>query len=117
MNNDDDILDSYVNDAGTARRGAVLSSEGKTRITIYLDNGVLEHFREVATGRGRGYQTEINDHLVAGIRKSGNIRSSRVVVDEFVKVESGYDSRVLARTAEVTGRYDARSQSHRRRAK
>ncbi|QDW66356.1 BrnA antitoxin family protein [Luteimonas granuli] len=69
MSSDEDILDSYVNDAKTARRGAVLSSEGKTRITMYLDNRVIEHFREVATAKGRGYQTEINDCLVAAMER------------------------------------------------
>lgn len=68
MSGDDDILDTWVNDARTASRGAVLSSEGKTRVTMYLDNRVLEHFREKATANGRGLQAEINDHLAAGIR-------------------------------------------------
>ncbi len=60
---EDDILDTYVNRAEGARRGAVISNEGKTRITMYLDNDVIEHFRKVATAKGRGYQTEINSCL------------------------------------------------------
>ena len=63
MSENDDILDAYTNDSRGARRGAVISSEGKTRITIYLDNDVLDHFRKVATAKGRGYQTEINNAL------------------------------------------------------
>lgn len=89
MNNDEDDLDTYVNDAKTARRGAVLSREGKTRITMYLDNAVLDHFREVATAKGRGYQTEINDYLVAAVdhgrREAGPLR---VVVNEYVRVRT-----------------------------
>lgn len=50
-------------DFATARRGAVIDSRGKTRITIFLDDDVLEHFREVAAANGRGYQTEINQRL------------------------------------------------------
>ena len=89
MSSNDDILETYVNDAGTARRGAVLSSEGKTRITMYLDNGVLEHFRKVATAKGRGYQTEINDCLVAMVKGGQREFSApRVVVNEFVKSAS-----------------------------
>ena len=50
-------------DFATARRGAIVDSKGKTRITIYLDDDVLEHFREIAASNGRGYQTEINQRL------------------------------------------------------
>ena len=38
-------------------------AKGKTRITIYLDDDVLETFRERADQAGRGYQTMINDAL------------------------------------------------------
>ena len=46
-----------------ARRGAVLATPGKTRVTMFLDNDVLAHFRATATRNGRGYQTEINAFL------------------------------------------------------
>jgi len=36
---------------------------GKTRITLYLDNDVLEYFRVVSEQTGRGYQTLINEVL------------------------------------------------------
>jgi len=44
-------------------RGAVVTQKGKTRITIYLDDEVLEEFRERADATGRGYQTTINEAL------------------------------------------------------
>jgi uncharacterized protein (DUF4415 family) len=50
-------------DFGHARRGAVIRQTGKTRITIYLDDDVLDEFRERADSTGRGYQTMINDAL------------------------------------------------------
>jgi uncharacterized protein (DUF4415 family) len=53
-----------------AKRGAVLSPSGKTRITIYLDDDVLEAFRRRAEKEGRGYQTLINDALAASLGKS-----------------------------------------------
>ena len=37
--------------------------KGKTRITIMLDNDVLEAFRARADAEGRGYQTAINAAL------------------------------------------------------
>jgi uncharacterized protein (DUF4415 family) len=39
------------------------SMKGKTRITIMLDNDVLDTFRTRAEAEGRGYQTAINDAL------------------------------------------------------
>ena len=46
-----------------AKRGAVLPGTGKTRITMYLDDDILEAFRERADASGRGYQTIINETL------------------------------------------------------
>ena len=38
-------------------------SKGKTRITIMIDNDVLENFRQQADTQGIGYQTLINQVL------------------------------------------------------
>ncbi len=46
-----------------AKRGPVITTRGKTRITIYLDDDLLKEFRERADSSGRGYQTLINDAL------------------------------------------------------
>ena len=58
------MRDEY--DFSKARRGAVIPSPGKTRITIMLDDDVIEHFRAQADAAGVGYQTLIN----ALLRKS-----------------------------------------------
>ena len=50
-------------DFSEGKRGANLSSKGKTRITIYIDDTVLEEFRARAEEVGMGYQTMINDAL------------------------------------------------------
>ncbi|TAN07344.1 MAG: CopG family transcriptional regulator [Rhodanobacteraceae bacterium] len=50
-------------DFSNAKRGPVIASPGKTRITIMLDNDVLDAFRERAEAEGRGYQTAINEAL------------------------------------------------------
>ncbi len=44
-------------------RGAVIKTRGKTRITIHLDDDVIDAFRAKAEEAGRGYQTLINDAL------------------------------------------------------
>jgi uncharacterized protein (DUF4415 family) len=41
----------------------VVKSKGKTRITIYLDDDVIEAYRKMGDQRGRGYQTLINEAL------------------------------------------------------
>ena len=46
------------------KRGPVIPSPGKTRITIRIDDGVLSWFRSKAhEGGGGSYQTAINDAL------------------------------------------------------
>jgi hypothetical protein len=52
-------------DFSGGRRGPVVKQPGKTRITIYLDDDVLESFRRRADAAGRGYQTMINEALRA----------------------------------------------------
>lgn len=42
-------------------------NSGKTRITIMLDNVILDTFKERADDRGIGYQTLINQTLLAAI--------------------------------------------------
>jgi uncharacterized protein (DUF4415 family) len=50
-------------DFSEGKRGAVVKTRGKTRITIHLDNEVIEAFRARAEESSRGYQTLINDAL------------------------------------------------------
>ena len=37
------------------KRGPAIPSSGKTRITIMLDNDIIEHYRAEAEVRGVGY--------------------------------------------------------------
>ena len=50
-------------DFSKAKRGAIVSQRGKTRISIYIDNDVLEAFRQRSDESGKGYQTMMNDAL------------------------------------------------------
>jgi uncharacterized protein (DUF4415 family) len=71
-------------DFSKAKRGAVVPQTGKTRITIYLDDAVLEGFRNRADAAGKGYQTLINDALRECLSKdSGNlVETLRKVIRE-----------------------------------
>jgi hypothetical protein len=46
-----------------AKRGALAEGKGKSRITIYLDNAILDEFRVRAERAGTGYQTLVNEAL------------------------------------------------------
>jgi uncharacterized protein (DUF4415 family) len=50
-------------DFSKAKRGPIVSTKGKTRITIYLDDSVVARFKELSERSGTGYQTLINDAL------------------------------------------------------
>ncbi|MGJ7515586.1 BrnA antitoxin family protein [Pseudomonas baetica] len=55
------MKDEY--DFSHAKRGAVASGKGKTRITIMLDDVVIDAARVLAESEGYGYQTAINNTL------------------------------------------------------
>lgn len=50
-------------DFSKGKRGAAIPQKGKTRISIFIDNSVLESFRARAEQAGTGYQTMMNDAL------------------------------------------------------
>ena len=52
------------------KRGALVSPKGKTRITIYIDDSVLNEFRARAERVGAGYQTMMNEALKAFLEKN-----------------------------------------------
>ena len=59
-------------DFSKGKRGAVIRQRGKTRITIHIDDEVLEAFRERADTAGRGYQTMINEALREHLGQPGD---------------------------------------------
>ena len=58
-------------DFSKGKRGAVISSSRKSRITIMLDDDVIDFFRAEAESIGSGYQTRINAALRAFMQDSG----------------------------------------------
>ncbi len=71
-------------DFSNARRGAVVKVEpGKTKISIRLDNAVLEYFRNIVDKAGGGnYQTLINDALLEYVHRRSTLEIVREVVRE-----------------------------------
>ena len=60
-------------DFSKGKRGAVIKETRKTRVTMYLDNDVLEEFRSRAEVQGKGYQTLINETLRDAIESDSPI--------------------------------------------
>jgi uncharacterized protein (DUF4415 family) len=72
-------------DFSKGKRGAVIPSPGKTRITIMLDEDVLEAFRKKAEESGRGYQTMINETLRLALDPESapvTLRELKIILDE-----------------------------------
>jgi uncharacterized protein (DUF4415 family) len=66
-------------DFSKGKRGAVIKTKGKSRITIYIDDDILEAFRQKGDELGRGYQTLINDTLRASLGKQPTPVDARTV--------------------------------------
>lgn len=58
-------------DFSKAVRKALIPSKGKTRISIFIDNAVLDAFRLKAENAGVGYQTLMNEALKQFLAESG----------------------------------------------
>lgn len=78
-------------DFSEGQRGALLSSKGKTRITIYIDDPILAEFRARAEKAGTGYQTMINEALKEYLSKSSEkpvteAALRRILHEEFSQI-------------------------------
>lgn len=92
-------------DFDNIRRGAVIADAGKTRVTMYLDNDVLEHFRTLATKQGRGYQTEINAALRGVMAGEGKAPTRAKHRSEDRAAEAGLGA-LISRLDLLMGRLD-----------
>jgi len=73
-------------DFSRAKRGAIVKPEpGKTKISIRLDNTVIEYFRSLVDKAGGGnYQTLINDALLEHLHRRSTLDAVRQVVREEI---------------------------------
>jgi uncharacterized protein (DUF4415 family) len=73
-------------DFSQGKRGAVIPPDaGKTKISIRLDNAVLDHFRGIVEAAGGGnYQSLINDALVMHMHQQSMLAAVRKVVREEI---------------------------------
>lgn len=71
------MKDEY--DFSQGKRGALAPNKGKTRITIMLDDAVIEAARTLAEDEGFGYQTVINNtlrHALLDVGKAEQVEHS-----------------------------------------
>lgn len=96
------VAEKYRNiDFSRAKRGAVVKAEpGKTKISIRLDNALLEYFRGLVDKAGGGnYQTLINDALLEHVHQHSTLDVVRQVVrEELAPYGVGRSNRGLPRT-------------------
>ena len=78
-------------DFSGAKRGPVIRPEpGKTKISIRLDNAILEYFRRVVERAGGGnYQTLINEALSEFVHRRSTLDEVRQVVREEIATYRG----------------------------
>ena len=103
-------------DFSSARRGPVVRPEpGKTKISIRLDNTVLDYFRGVVDKAGGGnYQTLINEALLEHVHRRSTLDVVRQVMrEELAPYGRGRQSKSAARS---TGARDGRA-AHRPRVR
>jgi len=84
-------------DFSKGKRGALLSTKGKTRITIYLDDAVLAGFRARAEKAGTGYQTMINEVLKAFLSGRSEEPVTESVLRQVIREEVPKLSRATVR--------------------
>lgn len=89
-------------DFSRAKRGPVVKPEpGKSKISIRLDNAILDYFRKVVDESGGGsYQTLINDALLTYIQQ----RSVLDAVRQVVREEMSAPKSVRSSARRVSGR-------------
>jgi uncharacterized protein (DUF4415 family) len=90
-------------DFTVAKRGAVIPSQaGKTKISIRLDNVVIDHFRaQVERAGGGNYQSLMNDALLAFIHQNAVIDAVRQVVREELAAPKAATRTVRTKAATV----------------
>lgn len=68
---DPDTREMTGEDFASSEVGAAMRTDGKMRITIWVDSSTVAAFKSRAAEQGRGYQTLINETLRAAATKDG----------------------------------------------
>lgn len=85
-------------DFSKGKRVALMPTKGKTRITIYIDDAILNEFRSRAERLGTGYQTMMNDALRAFLEKNEQPVTA-AVLRQIIREEIPKKSRLARRSS------------------
>jgi len=85
-------------DLSKGKRGAVIPAKGKTRISIFIDNAILDEFRARAEKAGIGYQTLMNDALRKYLTQAGQPVTEQVLRNVLREEMPDYLARARSRT-------------------
>jgi len=86
-------------DFSKGKRGAVIPQRGKTRISIFIDNSVLDEFRARAQKTGTGYQTMMNDALRKYLSDTGQPVTEQTLRQVLRQEMPGYLRGLTSRSA------------------
>ena len=86
-------------DFSKGKRRALIPTKGKTRITIYIDDVVIEEFRARAEKAGTGYQTMMNDALKAYLAGSTEEPITESILRRVIREELPEPSRLTTRSS------------------
>ena len=95
-------------DFSKSERKALIPNKGKTRISIFIDNAVIDAFRAKAEAAGVGYQTMMNDALkqfLSGAGRPITETSLRQILQEVLPVPQ---KRLATRSVATTTKRVAR---------
>lgn len=91
-------------DFSKAKRGALAPAKGKTRITIYIDDSVLDEFRSRAEKAGGGYQTMMNEALKGYLADTAKRPLTEAVLRRVIREELPKPSRPAKRPGSTSSR-------------
>lgn len=86
-------------DFANGKRGAVIPHKGKTRISIFIDNAILDEFRTRAEKASSGYQTLMNEALRSYLSRASSPVTEDVLRNVLREEMPEYLRAVAASTA------------------
>lgn len=89
-------------DFSKGKRGAVIPQKGKTRISIFIDNSILDEFRARAQKAGTGYQTMMNDALRKYLSETDQPITEQTLRQVLRQEMPGYLRGLTSRSARTT---------------
>jgi BrnA antitoxin of type II toxin-antitoxin system len=95
-------------DFSKAERKALIPNRGKTRISIFIDNAVLDAFRAKAEAAGVGYQTMMNEALKQFLSEAGRPITEKSLRQILKEVLPAPPKRLTTRSAGTTQKRAAR---------